>query len=44
MVGLEINGYITKRVKENLLHILLERNLLITAVMTRMKTQIMGYQ
>ena len=30
-----------KEVKENLLHILLERNLLIAAVMKRMKTQIM---
>ena len=30
-----------KEVKDNLLHILLERNLLIAAVMKRMKTQIM---
>ena len=30
-----------KEVKENLLHILLERNLLRAAVMKRMKTQIM---
>ena len=44
MVGFEIDGYISRRVKENLHHILLERNLLIAAVMTRMKTQIMGYQ
>ena len=43
MALLEIYGYIPKEVRENRLHILLERNVLIVAVINRMKTQIMGY-
>ena len=41
MVGLEI--VISKEVRENLLRMLLERNLWIPAVIKSMKTQIMGY-
>ena len=43
MVGLEIDGYISKRGKGKSAHIFLERNSLIAAVLKRMKTQIMGY-
>ena len=42
MIGLEIDVTFPKEVMGNLLHNFLERNLLIAAVMKRVKTQIMG--